>query len=842
VKGYTLIVALVLAQVGLFAHSAQDTIPPARVDTAKVGGADTIVVFSASDSASLSLSSKRLRLRGKADATYGSQRLQSEIIVMDFGTSVLTADGARDASGRLRGFPVFSDAGSTYAGESIMFNVSTRRGKVTMGETSVEGGYYYGSAIKRAGDDVAYIADGCFTTCDAPHPHFYFNAPKMKVVVDDKIFLDPVVVYVEDIPVFALPIGLFFSLERGRRSGLMMPTPLVSADRGVILQNLGYYFALSDYVDTEIAFDVMTKGGIVGYSRSNYALRDRWSGNINLTSGYTRQRITDPFAFNIGILANHRQQLRPGESINAQIEYSTQNLLRNTSINIADRVRQNARTAASYQRTFYNGHTLNASYNRDQNIINGSVSENPSLSYAIPQFTPLRGVLGSGHWLGDLALSYRSTARYARSQRRDIDTGVFSVTENGVIEHRPTLTVTPKLGYFTVAPSISYSENWWFQRYTEFVNPADSTIQRIRESGTFRDYTYNVGVTASTILYGIAQPDVLGVQAIRHTVQPNVGLFYVPDQRDTALGMFGSYVSPVTGNTVTYQRFNGGIASGQQQLRLDMNVLNRLAVKVAQGDTAPSKSIELLTFTVGTSYNLAADSLRLAPISVNVRTPFLEGINFNAGMTFNAYDQVEAVDPRTGRLAWTTVNQTVLGAGKGLARLTNMTMQLGTRFSSNGIVLSRPPADDSVPPDTTTDQLTSRFDRRINHRPAAVDIFGDDQPGWMPVTVPWDVDVNLSYTYSASSPVSTLSSLLLSLGGNLSLTETIRVSARGSLDLITGAVNTPVIDISKRIHCWNLSLNWVPTGFQRGFFLRFSADAAQLRDLQITRQSTPLFR
>lgn len=826
----------------LIAVRAQDTTAPARVDTAKVGSADTIVVFSASDSASLSISSKRLRLRGNAEATYGPQQLKSEIIVMDFGTSILTADGARDASGRLRGFPVFSDAGSTYAGESIMFNVSTRRGKVTMGETEVEGGYYYGSAIKRAGDDVAYIADGCFTTCDAPHPHFYFNAPKMKVVVDDKIFLDPVVVYVEDIPVFALPLGLYFSLERGRRSGLVMPTPLVSADRGLILQNLGYYFAISDYVDTEVAFDLMTKGGVVGYSRTRYALRDQWTGNLTLTSGYTRQRITDPFAFNIGITANHQQQLRPGESINAQVEYTTQNLLRNTSININDRVRQNARTSASYQRTFYNGHTFNASFNRDQNIINGSVSENPTLSYAVPQFTPLRTVVGSGHWLGDLALSYRSTARYTRSQRRDTDTGVFAIAENGVVEHRPTLTVTPKLGYFTVAPSIAYSENWWFQRYTEFVDPTDSTVKRVRESGTFRDYTYNVGVTASTILYGIAQPDVLGIQAIRHTVQPNIGLFYVPDQRDTSLGMFGSYVSPVTGNTVTYQRFAGGIASGQQQLRLDMNVLNRLAIKVAQADTAPAKAIELLTFSVNTSYNMAADSLRLSPISVNVRTPFLEGINFNASMSFNAYNQVEAADPRTGRITWTTVNQTLLAAGKGLVRLTSLNMQLGTRFSSRGIVLTRPPATDTAVRDSTTDGLTSRFDRRVNYQPGVVDMFGDATPGWTPLSVPWDVDVNLSYNYSASSPVATLSSLLFTLGGNLSLTETIRLSARGSVDLITGQINTPVIDISKRIHCWNLALNWVPTGFQRGFFLRFSADAAQLRDLQITRQSTPLFR
>ncbi|MBU3741852.1 MAG: LPS-assembly protein LptD [Candidatus Kapabacteria bacterium] len=833
------ILILILAGISV---QGQDTTALPVADTARIGGVDTIVVFSAADSARLSLKSKRLRLRGKADAVYGAQRLQSEVIVMDFGTSLLTADGVREPSGRLVGFPVFSDAGSEYAGESILFNVRTRRGRVTMGETSVDGGFYYGSSIKRVEDDVAYIRDGCFTTCDAPHPHFYFNSPRMKVMLDDKIFLDPVLVYVEDIPVFALPIGLFFSLERGRRSGLIMPTPLVSSDRGVILQNTGYYFALSDYLDTEIAADIMTKGGVVGYSRTRYALRDRLSGNLNLTTGYTRQRITDDFSFNFGVQATHQQQLRPGESINALIEYTTQNLLRRTSINVADRVRQNARSSVSYQRTFFNGHTFNANYNRDQNIFNGSVTEAPTVTYGVPQFMPLKGLIASDHWLSDLALSYRSSARYNRSQQRAADTGVFAVTENGVIEHRPTLTVTPKLGFMTIAPSVSYSENWWFQRYTESVNPSDSTVRRTRASGMFRDYTYSVGVTASTILYGLARPNAFGITALRHTVQPNIGLFYVPDQRDTSLGFFGSYVSPITGNTVRYNRFTGGIASAQRQLRLDMNILNRIAVKVAREDTLPDTPIELLTFNVSTSYNMAADSLRLAPITIGVRTPFLEGINFNAGLTMNAYDQVQAADPVTGRTSWVTIDRTLLAQGKGLARITNVNVQFGTRFSSKGIVLTSNTGRQQDTAGQHDDALRSRFDRRINYSAQANDLFGDGSPGWTPVQAPWDVDVNVSYSYSAATPAATFQSLLVNVGGNISITPTLRMSTRASFDLITGQINTPVIDISKRIHCWNLALNWVPTGFQRGFFLRFSADAAQLRDLQITRQSTPLFR
>jgi len=44
----------------------------------------------------------------------------------------------------------------------------------------------------------------------------------MKVMVKDKIVARPVYLYIADVPVFALPFGIFPS-ERGRRSGIIGP-------------------------------------------------------------------------------------------------------------------------------------------------------------------------------------------------------------------------------------------------------------------------------------------------------------------------------------------------------------------------------------------------------------------------------------------------------------------------------------------------------------------------------------------------------------------------------------------------------------------------------------------
>ena len=819
-------------------------IPGQGQDTTRsMNGIDTIVAFSAKDSAHFNLGKRQLRLRGTSDVKYRTQELEAEVIVLDFNARTMKAEGATDSSGRLRGFPMFRDNGEEFAGREMQYSFDSRRGRVVYGETNVEGGFYYGSSIKRVGETTAFVEDGCFTTCDAPHPHFYFKASKMKVLLNDKIFLDPAVWYVEDVPVFALPFGIFVSMERGRRSGLILPTPLMTSDRGVVLQNLGYYFALSDYVDTELSADITTKGGITLYSRTQYSLRDRFSGRAQFTLGYSRFNVRDPYATNIGVTLTHQQQFRPNESAVVDLFFTSQGFFQNTSLNPIDRVRQNARSNASYQRTFYNGMTLNVGYTRDQNMINGSVTQNPFATFAIPQLQPLRGLISGDHWLRDLQFSYRSTARYFHSSTRTLDTGAFLTDERSAIEHRPSLTVTPRLGNILLAPSISYSENWYFQRYTESVDPTDSTIRRSRESGFFREYTYGVGVSASTFLYGLAHPRILGWQSIRHTFQPSIGLAYVPDQSDPSLGFVGAYVSPITGQRVQYGRFGqaGALASRQQQFLVTGSFLNRVAIKVKDSDTS-ERSIELFTLNVATSYNLVADSLQLAPLSFNLRTPVLDALEFNVNGVLSPYDQTRIVDPATGRSSWTDIGTSMLANGKGLARLTSLTVQAGTRFSSQGMSFT-PRAQQET--DTTADQpsdLASRFDRRVNYQRDDVDLFGERTPGWSPVTIPWELSLQAVYSYSQPNPDLSVQSLYVSFRGSMSITQTLDVNAVGSIDVLRGQVNSPIIDITKRLHCWYLSLNWVPLGVNQGFFLRFGASAQQLRDLVIPKQSTPLYR
>jgi len=246
---------------------------------------------------------------------------------------------------------------------------------------------------------------------------------------------------------------------------------------------------------------------------------------------------------------------------------------------------------------------------------------------------------------------------------------------------------------------------------------------------------------------------------------------------------------------------------------------------------------------LNTNYNFAADSMRLTPITFNVRSPMLDAIQFNLSGTFNPYDQALIADPATGRVAWRDIAASTISVGKGLGRFTNISMQMGTRFSSQGVSFEQSTiVDDTTQNEEEGDDLRSRFGKRLNVREEEVDLFADHTPGWSPIIMPWDVNLNLAYTYSKPNPDVTNQSLLLSFRGSISLTQTFSMSAVGSFNLIDFQLNSPIIDITKRIHCWNLTLNWVPLGVNQGFFLRFSAAAPQLQGLVFPKQSTPLYR
>lgn len=832
--------------------------------TQSQSGIDSTVKYEARDSITLYAKKKQLSLRGDAKAIFKTTKLEAENIDIYFDRSSMNAEPGKDSNGRAIGYPKFTDAGKVYAGETIKYNFKNKSGTVALGETSIENGYYFGSRIKRVDESTMFVQNGCYTTCDHPHPHFYFSSPEMKVLPGDRIFMQDMYIYVQDIPIFYLPLGMFFPNRGGRQSGLMIPRPFVSASRGVVFQDIGYYFAINDNWGSQLTFDIFSKGGISIKNKTDYNFRYIADGSLSLNYSYVRTDPRTDYSRDYRVAWTHRQTLIPNTTnFSASLDFQTAGFIRNTQVNLADRLRQSVRSAAGISHTFDNGIGLSLNYDRNQDIVVGTYVNNASLSMTVPALFPFKKLFGSGHWMSDFAINYglsvSSTYNKVQTITRRNDTlgtrdTAFTNPYSIAVRHSPSFSIAPKFGFFTISPSVNLGWQTFFRRTTRSYDASLARAVDSEEFGVFNEYNISAGLSARTTLYG--SPIRIGNTAFRHTMIPTVSLNVTPDLSPERYGFYGTYTIPINESNripqvVRYSRFaldGGGIASQRRSLSMNISLDNAIDAKVF-GDSADTK-VELLRVALNTGYDFVRDSLRWNDISWSLRTPSLGAFNFNTSFSTTLYQEAENRDTAgRGLGTYRRINSMLINRGLqfALGRLTQFQIGVSANFSSQGVSFNNQPAtatqDTTKKIDSTESEIGNRFTRRMNYQDTESDIFGENSPGYTQFSVPWNVTFNMTYNYSkASEFLESVSSLNSSVGLNFSITKTWQVRTGFAYDFINNQFNAPNVSVTKQIHCWALDFTWYPTGFNQGFYLRFAASAAMLRDLQLEKRSAPIFR
>lgn len=839
----------------VIADSIETVIENDTLKARSSSGLDTTVVSTAKDSLIFDIKNKTLRLRGEAVFDYKQQKMEAEVITIDFNKSLMEAYGLKDSNDQTYGFPKFTDKGKVFVGEKFSYNYKTQKGKIKLGETEMTEGYYYGEKIKRVSADDMFVENGRYTTCDEPNPHYYFGSPEMKVVAQDKVFLDPIIFYVEDLPVFILPIGLYFPNKSGRQSGLIIPSFFFSKNRGVTFENLGVYLALSDYYDTQFLVDIYSKGGFNIKNNTRWEKRYYFSGDMDAEFGYTRYNPDQEYTKNWGFSLRHNHTIIPQKTkLTVNTSFSSQDLYRNTRINQNERLTQLVNSNASLSHTFDNGASLSLSYSRSQNIIDDTYDQTmPRLSFSLPQIYPFKDFVSSDNWLSDFTFQYSFNGLYQNSKKRSIErietvdttytdtTDVYPYTSK--IEHRPSISYSlPKLGYFSITPSFNFSLNNYFRRLTRTYDSNDSTTSDSYEYGLFSEYNYSFSLGMSTRLYGIISPKLFGINKLRHTFEPSVSYVYSPDLSASSYGFYGEYYDEVRQEYVQYSRFSsdgGGIASRNLSQSISYSFGNTFEAKVAQGDTLDDKNIQFLRLDLSGSYNFAADSLRFSDISMNYRTPEVAGFSFNGNAAMTLYDEVPYTDPVTGISSFRKVDQFRISNDKSLFRLTRLNFRISTSFSSEGMGGTAQSRRDTTKQDSVG--LGERFRQRIDYQETESDYFGDNSPGHAPISIPWNLSLGLSYNYSQPTLKSISKTLNLTVDFSFDLTETWSFDGGFDYNFIDNELLRPQLRVHKDIHCWELDLTWYPIGYNQGFYLRFGIKASHLRDLKIEDRSSPIY-
>ncbi len=843
------------------------------MERVKENGLDSIVSYKAKDSIVFDVKSKKMKLSNEANINYKNQIIDAYQIIISFDDTQLNATSNIDSNKKYVGVPKFVDKGEDFYGQSINFNFKTGKGLISLGETEVSQQFYFGEKIKRINDKEYFISNGYYTTCDHPEPHFHFGSSKMKVISEDRVLLDPLVFYVEDLPIMMVPFGLFFPSSGGRQSGLIVPTFSFSKSRGVVFQNFGFYWAASDYWDTQIKSDLYTKGGFMLKTSTRWTQRYNFSGNLDLDYGKTRNSVDQDYSTNWRMVLNHTQDFTPYDKLVVNLNFYSENFNRNTLTTNNEYITQTVRSSASYSKQFYNGTSFGLSYEREQNIINDSYTQSASSRYNLPSKKFLSSITDLPKWMRDITFNYSVNARYNNSKQQkieykqnELDTTKtdtlksFTYNNSQRIDHSPSINISPKLGNFIFRPYLNFSASNFIRKLNRTYNPNDSTITSDTTWGFYTDYTYGLGLNVSTYLYGIIDDNKklfglikasdLGIKAFRHVYNPTVGWSMRPDQSSSS-GLFGEYFNSANNQNIVYSRFEldgGGISSRRFSSSLNYSDVHSFEIKVAQGDTLPDKNLELLKVNMNTSYDFAKDSLKLSDLNMQFRSPALKFLDFNGSATFKFYDEImyQEFDTVSQKMLdrYVTTNNLLLSQGKGLFRMSNLSLSIGTNFSSSGIQTTEEIQSDSTV--ATKDSLSygERFSRRHYGDNTISDIFGDSSPGYTSFNFPWSINLSLYYLLGQTSinPNSKIETIDLRLSGSLKLTDTWNLTFSGGYDFVRQSLTVPSLNLHKDLHCWELIFNWIPTGGNAGFYLRIGIKASQLKDLKFEKQNNPLLR
>lgn len=829
--GYLIIILIFICEI----LSAQEDITSIPDTLRKKSGIDDIIFYSSSDSIVYNLKDRKMFLYGNSEIKYKTMDLKSAQIDIDWKVNILKSYGVpgKDSVDTnktvLINPPVLKDAGEEYRGTEIKYNFKTQQGSISHAQSETDGQKYYGEKIKKIEPKVYLVKDGVYTTCTADEPHFYFFSPEMKIIHQQQIIAKWIWFYAADIP-FPIPLPFaVFSNQSGRRSGIITPAFGYREDLGRYLSHLGYFWAISDYMDLALFGDFYTKGGYAINSRYRYVKRYDFNGQLELS--YVDNDYGEPGDPDYNrrkeyrIFFAHNQEIDPTSRININLNFLSNTYYQNKSSSLSEILNDQINSSASFSKNFEDeGISLSLYYSRNQNLRTGDIRENlPDLRLSFQPFYPFKkdikqkikeGGLLEEKWYEKIGFNYGMQL----SNRREIINRNIKI--RGGINHNASTFITNKIGYFNVTNSFNYTENWYNKRiekiaYVSSTGQDSIVTNDVKKISAVRTFRFSTSI--NTKLYGIMRPNIFGITAFRHTLTPSLNYSYQPDFSKPRWGYFGSYVNS-KGEVVRYSYYEreifGGPGIGEVQ-SLGLNIGNNFEIKLkpSKRDTSQQeRKIQLMNLSAGLSYNFAATEFRLSNINVSFYSNVGNNFSVNGGLTYDPY-----VYDREKKMR---VNKLMISEGIGFARLTNFYLSFNLSLSGEQIKSKK---EESLQDTTQKEEEVFHYDQRRR----------EEIPDY---SIPWNLNLGFSYNESKPTPDLSIKSASMNFSLSFNLTTQWKFSVNGGYDFEQKKLTAPTVRISRDLHCWNMNFDWYPTGFYRGYRLEIRVKAPQLQDLKITKQ------
>ena len=425
------------------------------------------------------------------------------------------------------------------------------------------------------------------------------------------------------------------------------------------------------------------------------------------------------------------------------------------------------------------------------------------------------------------------------------------------------------LKYLNFTPSVSYGMNWMFNKGEQYLepeydadgqpvmvtdaegNPVQAQRAVIDPGQAFNAFgmthTYSGSMSMSTRIYGMFN---FGkhrrVQAIRHVITPSVSMSFSPEKGTAFNGWRtlepyydkkGTYHKETYYNIYSLTGHHNSVSPPGRGKTGSMSVSfgNNLEAKVRDlRDTTGtgSKKVKLIDqLTVNSSYNFLADSLKMANVGVSASTNLFGKFNISGNLNFDPY----AINERGQRIN----KYNIVATGVPL-RLTNASMSLSFSYNGKGAINGNDgkKAASKEGGSSSSSGGDANSYRRIYYHP----ITGEYIPGgyvyYMNPNAPWSVNFSYSFSYNKSYQYTNNQLITnkkftqtVNASGNIKLTPRMSINASTGFDIMAMKITTTQVSATYDLHCFNISVSWVPTGQWQSYSFRIAANASALADL-----------
>jgi hypothetical protein len=788
---------------------------------------DQVIEYNCTDSILFSLTDEKMFLYGTGDITSKEVKLTSAYVEISTADKYIYSEAVMDSTGLNEIKPVLEQDEDAFTVKNVKYNFKTKQALVEDVKLKQEEGFLHSDIAKMQTNKELHIKGGKFTTCDLDNPHYYIKLTKAKKIPDKQVVSGPMYFVIADIPLYfiGLPFGML-PQQKKNTSGILIPEYGEDANRGFFLREGGYFWAINDYINATVLGEIYSKGSWGLSLKSNFKKNYKYNGGIEIKYNKIQNGekiLPGSFSQNsFWVTGSYNQdgKSNPNSIFSTSLNFGSPGFNTFNAKNIQDYTTTQTSSNISY-RWSKPGSIFNFSINvrGTQDTKSGTINVSlPAIAVNMKRIFPFKNIgEGTSKWYKKIGVSVTIDSK---NEIKAGDSTFFTRQtlndmKNGIKYSIPVSTSFTLLHFINVSPSFSLTGRIYSSKILEtpiLLIEDDQIINSVRKDTVYGfnyPYDFSFSLPLSTKIYGLFNINKGRVKAIRHVMSPSLSFSYRPDFSGEYWGFYG-YNQEKNDYYSYYQGYPYGYPpsgkSGSINFSLGNNLEMKLKNKVDSIET--DEKIKLIeNLTIGTSYNLAADSLNLSPINISGNTKLFKNFGIRASALFNPYADSLG----------NTINTFELKKNRKLARFENATISLSG----------------SLKP-MKTDNSFMFLEDNINYFP-----FPEIE--YTKFDIPWNLSLNYNFRVSNNYDKTTDQynkeiTQTLGVNGNLSLTKNWKLTGNTTYDFSNHKFSYAQFTLYRDLHCWEMSFNVIPFGTLKSYSFRINIKSSVFKGLEYNKR------